>query len=150
MKQRPYLTRALNLLDPILEVPRDSFPLRQHKSGAEAMFWKAGSADWLPEGFGVKFYYSAIDRDYAWNRQKDGSRICGYMTEVAEKDEDIDREDRIALNHRAGLKRAYKQTFGSEARDIRGANIGRIDGKVVMIDFGPLTDQDRVWAARNT
>jgi len=134
------------------------------------MFWKAGSADWLPEGFGVKFYYSAIDRDYAWNRQKlahengfapevgqrvdaitkDGSRICGYMTEVAEKDEDIDREDRIALNHRAGLKRAYKQTFGSEARDIRGANIGRIDGKVVMIDFGPLTDQDRVWAARNT
>jgi hypothetical protein len=125
------------------------------------MFWKAGSADWLPEGFGVKFYYCPLDRDYAWNRQKlahengfapetgqrvdaiskNGFRMCGYMTEMAEKDRTKDHL--LAVEHREGLERIYEQTFGSEARDIRGANIGRIDGRVVMIDFGPLTERRR-------
>lgn len=128
--------------------------------GVECYFIPLAALNW--PRLGVKIYPNSISRDYAWDKQRTfakkglAPRVGGKFTISMPKFSDLMDENRYAkkkllycyvteLAENVGFTRIstkdqsrFKRA-GYSTRDLHDDNVGTLNGKVVLIDFGPMS-----------
>jgi len=82
--------------------------------------------------FEMNFLCISEQNDERYVREAYKRKVYGYLTEIAEHVETISRSDKMDICKKL-------KSIGLKSHDLDARNLGRINGKLIVIDFDMLT-----------
>ena len=91
-----------------------------------------GMGSRVGDKFEMNFLCISEQNDERYVREAYKRKVYGYLTEIAEHVETISRSDKMDICKKL-------KSIGLKSHDLDARNLGRINGKLIVIDFDMLT-----------